>query len=165
MTPAVEDLKFAACVICVGIVMLAGNAQAQTNRYDALTNTFPPNFGTLFVTLAPWSERVKHDLPIEAIFAHVRPRFAKILGARVLALNPTPIRGLSHVDLVMRVDDGPEHRVEDLPVASSSPEVIVAQAMPAMRALKTADIRVRLLGRGPEGERVLGEYTFAHTPS
>jgi hydrophobe/amphiphile efflux-1 (HAE1) family protein len=31
------------------------------------------------------------------VFAYVRPRFAAIPGARVLAFNPTPVRGLSRV--------------------------------------------------------------------
>jgi hypothetical protein len=74
-------------------------------------------------------------------------------------------KGLTRIDLAVRVDDGPEERVEDLPVALLAPEVILAQAMPALRALKSATVRMRLLGRGGEGEREIGEYTFAHTPS
>jgi hydrophobe/amphiphile efflux-1 (HAE1) family protein len=65
--------------------------------FDALTGTFPPNFGSVFVTLAPWSERIDAGQEIDAVFAHVRPRFAAIPDARVFALNPTPVRGLSRV--------------------------------------------------------------------
>jgi hydrophobe/amphiphile efflux-1 (HAE1) family protein len=65
--------------------------------FDALTGTNPPNFGSVFVTLKPWSERIGQGEEIADVFAHVRPRFDKIPGARVLALNPTPVRGLSRV--------------------------------------------------------------------
>jgi hydrophobe/amphiphile efflux-1 (HAE1) family protein len=63
--------------------------------FDVLTGTFPPNFGTVFVTLAPWSEREERGESLEAVFAQVRPKFGAIPGARVFALNPAPIRGLS----------------------------------------------------------------------
>jgi hydrophobe/amphiphile efflux-1 (HAE1) family protein len=65
--------------------------------FDALTGTFPPNFGSVFVTLAPWDERAARGESIDAIYASVRPRLAAIPGARVIALNPSPIRGLSRV--------------------------------------------------------------------
>jgi hydrophobe/amphiphile efflux-1 (HAE1) family protein len=64
--------------------------------FDALTGTFPPNFGSVFVTLEPWDERGS-DKSIDAVFASVRPRLAGLPGARALALNPAPIRGLSRV--------------------------------------------------------------------
>ena len=63
--------------------------------FDALTGTFPPNFGSAFVTLAPWSERGDAGHSLDWIFSQVRPRLAAIPGARVIALNPAPIRGLS----------------------------------------------------------------------
>ena len=65
--------------------------------FDALTGTFPPNFGSVFVTLAPWDERTEKGQSIDAIYASVRPRLAAIPGARAFALNPSPIRGLSRV--------------------------------------------------------------------
>jgi len=74
-------------------------------------------------------------------------------------------RGVSRLDLVVQVEDGPEHRVFDLPISPSSPELIVAQAMPALRALPSATMRMRLLAREGEGDRLVGEYTFAHTAS
>ncbi len=73
--------------------------------FDALTGTFPPNFGSVFVTLKPWDERGREE-SIDAIFASVRPRLAAIPGARAFALNPAPVRGLSRVG-------GFEFQVED----------------------------------------------------
>jgi hydrophobe/amphiphile efflux-1 (HAE1) family protein len=63
--------------------------------FDALTGTSPPNSGSAFVTLAPWGEREEKGQSLEKIFAQVRPKLAAIPGARVVALNPAPIRGLS----------------------------------------------------------------------
>ncbi len=65
--------------------------------FDALTGTSPPNFGSAFVTLAPWDERTEKGQGIDAVFAHVRPKLAAIPGARAFALNPSPLRGLSRV--------------------------------------------------------------------
>jgi hypothetical protein len=74
-------------------------------------------------------------------------------------------RGVSRLDLVVQVEDGPEHRAVDLPISASSGEVIVAQAMPALRAMPSSTMRMRLLAREGEGDRLVGEYTFAHTAS
>ena len=73
--------------------------------------------------------------------------------------------GVSRLDLVIQVEDGPEHRVLDVRVSPSSPEVIVAQAMPATRAMPSSTMRMRLLAREGEADRLVGEYTFAHTAS
>jgi hypothetical protein len=72
--------------------------------------------------------------------------------------------GVSRLDLVSRLDDGPEQRMEDVPLGGAH-ELILAQAMPAMRALGRCVVRLRLLDAGPAGERLLGEYTFDHTPA
>jgi hypothetical protein len=74
-------------------------------------------------------------------------------------------RGVSRLDLVVQVEDGPEHRVFDVPVSPSSPEVIVAHAMPEVRAIQSCTMRLRLLAQEGEGDRLVGEYTFAHTAS
>ena len=72
-------------------------------------------------------------------------------------------RGVSRLDLVVRFEDGREHRVVDLPVSPASTELIVAQAMPAVRAMPSSTMRMRLLAREGEDDRLVGEYTFAHT--
>ena len=74
-------------------------------------------------------------------------------------------RGVSRLDLVVQVEDGPEHRLFDLPVSPSAAELIVAQAMPALRAMPSSTMRMRLVAHESERDRVLGEYTFAHTAS
>jgi hypothetical protein len=72
-------------------------------------------------------------------------------------------RDVPRVDLLVEVQGRPEQRALDLPVAPSSSEVILVQAMPALRALPSGIIRMRLLAPEPEGDRVLGEYMFDHT--
>ena len=72
--------------------------------------------------------------------------------------------GVSRLDLVTQFEGRPEHRVEDVPFSPGARELIVAQAMPAVRALGRTVVQLRLFSREAEGERLLGEYTFAHTP-
>jgi hydrophobe/amphiphile efflux-1 (HAE1) family protein len=79
-------------------VLLSTPGVVGTNLFggfDALTGTFPPNFGSVFVTLAPWAERGEQGQSLDSILAQVRPRLGAIRDARVFALNPAPIRGLS----------------------------------------------------------------------
>jgi hypothetical protein len=73
--------------------------------------------------------------------------------------------GVTRLDLVAQTEGQPEQRVEDLPVNPSALELIVAQAMPALRAMGSNVTRLRLVATEPDGDRLLGEYTFAHTPS
>lgn len=63
--------------------------------FDALTGTSPPNFGSAFVTLTPWDVREAKGQSLDEIFASVRPKLAALPDARIVALNPAPIRGLS----------------------------------------------------------------------
>jgi len=57
----------------------------------------------------------------------------------LLSYLAADFRGVSHLDLVVQVEDGPEHRVFDLPVSPTSAELIVAQAMPALRAMPSSN--------------------------
>jgi hypothetical protein len=72
---------------------------------------------------------------------------------------------VSRVDLVALEEGQPEHRIQDVPFGRDAAEVIVAPAMPMARALGSRRIRFRLLSQEAEGERLLGEYTFDHSPS
>ena len=65
--------------------------------FDALTGTFPPNFGSVFVTLAPWDERGAKGQSLDAIFAHVRPAARGDPGrARLRAEPGADPRPLAH---------------------------------------------------------------------
>ena len=55
-----------------------------------------PNFGSMFLTLAPFSERKDPSLTDEAIMARLRPLWAKaVKDAQVLAFGAPPVPGLS----------------------------------------------------------------------
>jgi hypothetical protein len=82
----------------------------------------------------------------------------------VLARLSAELQDVAQLDLVSRVDDGPEHRLSDLPFDPSTGEVIIAPSADVLRARPAHVERLRLLAVGPEGDRLLGEYTFTHTP-
>lgn len=74
-------------------------------------------------------------------------------------------RETGQVDILVQAGDQPGFRIEDVPVSPDAPELILAQSMPAARALGSVVFRFRLVARdGAEG-RILGDYTFHHTPT
>lgn len=73
--------------------------------------------------------------------------------------------GVSRLDIVAQLDDEPEQRIPDVPVSAAAGELIVAQAMPAMRSLGRAHLRLRLLAQEDGAERLIGEYNFHHSPT
>jgi hypothetical protein len=75
------------------------------------------------------------------------------------------LRGARRVDLVECDADGREEgRLEDIPVSASAREVILLERIDAVRALPACVLRRRLVAPEADGERLLGEYTFVHTP-
>jgi hypothetical protein len=74
-------------------------------------------------------------------------------------------RGVSRLDVVLQEEGRPDHRIPDVPVSPEAGELIVAQAMPAARAWGAMRMRFRLVARDADGERLVGEYTFDHTPT
>jgi hypothetical protein len=82
----------------------------------------------------------------------------------VLAALRAELKGVSRLDLVVRVDDGPEQRFPDLPFDPEGDELVFAPSADTLRAMPAHVQQLRLVAVDPEGERVLGEYTFTHTP-
>jgi hypothetical protein len=74
------------------------------------------------------------------------------------------LRGVVRVDLVSRIDEGAEHRLADLPFDAAAGELVWAPPADALRARPASVERLRLVAVAPGEERVLGEYTFDHTP-
>jgi hypothetical protein len=68
------------------------------------------------------------------------------------------------LDLLSRIDDGPEIRIADLPCIFGASEVIVAEPVDRIGARPAHVERLRLVAVRAEGERLIGEYTFNHTP-
>jgi hypothetical protein len=82
----------------------------------------------------------------------------------VLTRLVADLSDVSRLDLVSRVDDGPEERLPDLPFDPAGGEVMFAPPADVLRAQPAHVQRLRLLAVGPQGERLLGEYTFNHRP-
>lgn len=85
-----------------------------------------------------------------------------LVAARLAA----DLRDARHVDLVKCDADGrEENRLKDIPVSASAQEVVLLERIDRLRALPAGVQRVRLVAPEAAGERLLGEYTFVHTPS
>jgi hypothetical protein len=82
----------------------------------------------------------------------------------VLARLEADLGDVSRLDLVIRVDDGPEQRLPDLPFDPRGGELLFAPSANALRSSPVHIQRMRLLAVDTQGERVLGEYAFHHTP-
>jgi hypothetical protein len=75
------------------------------------------------------------------------------------------LAGVRRVDLALCDAEGLEvGRLEDIPVASGSREVVLAEPIDRVRSLPESVMQLRLVAVEAGGERVLGEYTFRHTP-
>jgi hypothetical protein len=82
----------------------------------------------------------------------------------VLTRLVADLREVARVDLVSRLDDGPEQRLTDIPFDAATGEVVFAPPADVLRARPASVERFRLLAVGPQGERLLGEYAFDHRP-
>jgi HAE1 family hydrophobic/amphiphilic exporter-1 len=61
--------------------------------YGAVTSTYQPNFGTVFVRLKPWEERHGNALHVKGIMAGLLPQFAGIPEAFAFPFNLPTISG------------------------------------------------------------------------
>lgn len=80
-----------------------------------------------------------------------------------------PLAGVERLDAVRRLELGgveqPEERLEDVPFDPASGEVLFIPAAAWLKKMPAMRQRVRLVAVEGDGERVVGEYTFAHTAS
>ena len=87
----------------------------------------------------------------------------------VVSRMQVALAGVKRVDALHSLDLGDGHqrrwRVEDLPFEPSTGEVLALPSAQQLRKLPAHILRVRLVATDESGERTLGEYTFAHTPS
>ena len=79
------------------------------------------------------------------------------------------VAGVRRVDALESLDLGDGRverwRVEDVPFDPDAGEVLTLPSAAALKKLPAHTWRVRLVAVDDAGERPLGEYTFAHTPS
>jgi hypothetical protein len=98
--------------------------------------------------------------PGERVACTVTPEDDLLVGRLV-----GEFQGVPRLDVVIQTEGHPEHRIEDVPVGAGTQELIMVQAMPAMRALGRSRMRMRVVSPEAGGDRLLGEYTFDHTPT
>ena len=85
----------------------------------------------------------------------------------VVSTVEAPLAGVARLDALMRVEAGgevTEARVEDVPFDAASGEVVLLQSSEMLRRLPAHVHRLRLVAVEGKAERVVGEYTFVHTP-
>ena len=76
------------------------------------------------------------------------------------------LTGIYRLDLVLLDFGGQDtERLRDIPFDPASGEVIITPHIARIRALPASTARARLVSVDEKGERVIGEYTFNHTPS
>ena len=87
----------------------------------------------------------------------------------VISRLRAPLAGVTRLDMVNRIEVGGvaqgEVRVEDVPFDAASGELVFIPPPAALKKMPAHTMRVKLLAVGEAGERVVGDYTFAHTPS
>lgn len=76
-----------------------------------------------------------------------------------------PLAGVERLDLdLLGPEDNDRERLTDIPFDPDAGEVIVTHPIVGIRALPATTLRIRLLAVAAGSERMLGEYTFNHTP-
>jgi hypothetical protein len=76
-----------------------------------------------------------------------------------------PLAGVEQLDVEHLSGEGERlERLRDVPFDAAAGEVVLASRMERIRALPASTLRMRLLAVAPSGERLVGEYTFHHTP-
>jgi len=84
----------------------------------------------------------------------------------VIARLAADLTGAQRVDISRCDAQGREHlRIRDIPLISTRNEVVFSERTDLLRALGPDVLRVRLIAVEDTQERILGEYTFNHTPS
>jgi anti-sigma factor RsiW len=87
----------------------------------------------------------------------------------VVGRMQVPLAGVARVDALQSLDLGDgrlqQWRAEDVPFDPDAGEVLTLPPAAALKRLPAHVFRVRLVAVDEAGERPLGEYAFAHTPS
>ena len=87
----------------------------------------------------------------------------------VVSRMQAPLAGVKRVDALRRMEVGGEvvyeGRLEDVPFDPAAGEVLHLPPAAWVRGLPANTLRVRLVAVDEAGEREIGDYTFAHTPS
>jgi hypothetical protein len=140
------------------LVDIAGEVRAAVRTgavHAALTDAFLKRLAAQGLRVREY--RVPHN---GSVYCTVAPD-DDLLVSRLEA----PLAGVERLDVERSGGDAQGlERLRDVPFDATAGEVILATRIERVRALPESTARIRLLAVGPSGERLVGEYTFNHTP-
>lgn len=83
----------------------------------------------------------------------------------VVSRLQAPLAGLEQVDVVLLIAGADRReRLRDVPFDPAAGELVYTNNASEVRALPASTNRVQLIAVDRQGERVLGEYAFIHSP-
>lgn len=83
----------------------------------------------------------------------------------VIGRLEAPLSGLGRVDLLTLDSEGNTlYRQQNVPFLADSGGVIMAPGIEKLRAMPASTLHFRLLAVDDQGERILGDYIFNHSP-
>lgn len=85
----------------------------------------------------------------------------EVLVARLEA----PLEGVSRVDVISQFEETPAEVFRDVPFDPAGGEVVITAKIASLREMAAHRHRFRLLAVDAGVERVIGDYTFNHTPA
>lgn len=103
----------------------------------------------------------EYEVPVNgSVNCSVAPE-DEVLVARLQA----PLAGVERLDLVLvDIEEGGEARLREIPFDPVSGAVILMPQIAAVRRQPAHQARMRLIAVSDRGERIVGEYTFNHSP-
>ena len=76
-----------------------------------------------------------------------------------------PLTGVARLDLLALDQQGEVYaRLEDIPFNAGTGEVLFCPSVARLKQLPAHTDRVHLVAKDGKGERLIGDYTFIHTP-
>jgi hypothetical protein len=78
-------------------------------------------------------------------------------------LAAAPLQDVRRLDLIFE-GKGWRQRLQDIAFDPASGEVVFAPSVAELRKLGVTTQRAQLVAVSPEAERVIGNYTFNHSP-
>ena len=141
-----------------GLVDLGGEVRAAVRAgavHAVLTDAFVQRLAAQGLRLREY--RVPHNGSVHCTVAPDDDLLITRLDA--------PLAGIERLDVESAGGgDAGFERLRDVPFDAAAGEVVLTSRMKQIRALPASTVRMRLLAVAPSGERLVGEYTFHHTP-
>jgi hypothetical protein len=157
---ALEEHLFecASCAARLGVVEQLARGIKRSARRGGVHGILTPAFVVrLREQLAIREYRLQ---PGESVMCTVAPH-----DDLVVAHLHAPLNDVQRLDMIIEVVTArTEHRLEDVAFDPSAGEVVFASDISQLREVSFATFRTRLIAVDRSSERVIGEYTFNHSP-